>query len=146
MLGVVMTQGDVGPVFQMQIPATDGSGSVLRGDMAERVLSRDLEVCHKHLIFLGPFGLEHWRRRRQDRLPRDGKDAEIKPGVDQPPRLVGGYIDTQLFEEPEDRTRLYGARGIMVARDEDNRRAWERLTESLELLEGKDDGIVGGAN
>jgi hypothetical protein len=58
MLGVVMPEGDIGPILQMELLASNRRGPVLGGDMTERVFPLDLKVSHEHLVFLGAFGLE----------------------------------------------------------------------------------------
>jgi hypothetical protein len=82
----------------MEFSASDGGAPILGGDMAEGILALDLKVCHEHLVFLGPFRYERGRLRREDRLPRDGEDAEVELGIKQPAWLVRSHIDTQLLE------------------------------------------------
>jgi hypothetical protein len=71
-------------------------------------------------MLLSSFGQERRRLRRQYRLARNGEDAEIELGIDQPARLVGGYINTELLEQSQDRTRLDGARRVVVSGDEND--------------------------
>ena len=46
MLSVVMAQGDIGPIFQVQISLGDERASVLCRDMADRVFSLHFEMGH----------------------------------------------------------------------------------------------------
>ena len=61
MLGVVMTQRDIGPVLQVQLSAIDDGAAVVGGDMAERILALDFEVGHEDLVLLGPFRMQRGR-------------------------------------------------------------------------------------
>jgi hypothetical protein len=82
----------------MQFSASDDRAAVLCGDVAERVLSLDLEVGDKHLIFLRSCRFERRWLRRQNRLPGYGKNAEVELRIDQPAWLVRSHIDTKLLE------------------------------------------------
>ena len=94
MLRVVMPQGDVGPILQMELLASDGSGPVFGGDMAQRVFPLDFKVCHQHLVFLGAFRLQRGWLGGSHRLMRYRKDAEVELGIYQPARLIGSHVDT----------------------------------------------------
>ena len=75
---------------------------------------------------------------------RHGEHREIERGIHQPPRLVGHDVTPTSSNS---RRMLAGLRRpgrVVIAGDQHDRRAGQRLAKPLELPEGEDDRGVGG--
>ncbi len=98
-----------------------------------------------------PIGLGTLRTQRRASAPHQSlvgnrEHREVERRIHQAARLIGGDVDAQLLEQPQDRAGLGRAGRIVVAGDEHDRRAGQRLAEPLELPEGEDDRGVGRAD
>jgi hypothetical protein len=146
MLGVVMAQGDVGPVLEVQLAPVDNRATKISRSPMDRVFTLYLQMYYQELVALWPFRPENRPLRREQRLPGDGEDAEIEIGVYQPAGLGGGDLDSDFLEQPENRSGLYRARGVVVSGDQNYRGFRHCVPQTLKLPEREDDGGIGRPN
>jgi hypothetical protein len=146
MLDMVVAQRDVTPLGGHQLVEIEHRAAVLRAGSIEGEDALDLAVQHQHAAPLVPLGPKHRPLGAHQRLVRHREHAQVQCRIHEPARLVTGHIHAQLFEQPQDGAGLGGAGSIVIAGDENDWRAWERLAKPLKLVEREDDGGVGGSN
>ncbi len=84
--------------------------------------SRRLAVQHQHLVTLGACRLQARARRLEQGLVRHREHAQVEVGKSEPLRPVERDVQAELVEQAEDRHRVAGTRGVVVAGDDDDRR------------------------
>jgi hypothetical protein len=98
---------------------------------------------YKNTVLLGTFGQQERSLGTPHHLVRDRKHAQVESRVYQPPRLLGGDIDTQLLEQAQDRPGLDRPRGVVIAGNKYDGCFGECFPKPLKLPKCKDDRGVG---
>lgn len=139
-IDVIVAQRDVVPPRRVQLGLwnLDRRAVGRRGTVGQRALN--LAVQHEHVEPRG--GIRGERRNFDAVHVGDREDRELSVRKREALRFAVDDVHAQLREQRKDAARLGGARRVVIARDEDDRRVRQLAHESRELQKGEEDRLV----